>query len=111
MALSLRSSHLLSKIKRLGSSGPARSAVVTTSAASIGLLAGKRRDSKHVPLMALGGGAALKLIGADSLGDGAMAAGATIFGYKFGVKHAGPRIAASQSRSAPDFQQQRRQRR
>ena len=108
MALNLRSSHLLNKIKRIGSSGVARSTVVTTSAASVGLLAGKRRDSKHVPLMALGGGAALCLVGADSLGNGAMAGGATILGYKFGAKYGAPKQLPAMAASPRVASQPRR---
>jgi len=99
MALMLRSRGILAAAKRLGSSGPARSAVVTSTAATVGLVAGKRRDSKTVPLVALGAGAALNLVGMNALGDGAMAAGATILGYKMGAKGAQQRqLEAATSR-------------
>src|SRR3972149_62488 len=79
MALMLRSRGILAAAKRLGSC--------------------KRRDSKTVPLVALGAGAALNLVGMNALGDGAMAAGATILGYKMGAKGAQQRqLEAATSR-------------
>jgi Na+-driven multidrug efflux pump len=84
----LRSKNILNSIKNLGHSGAFRSGVVVSTSGVVGLIAGKRGDARTVPLVALGTGAALNLVGANALGDGAMAGGATILGYRMGAKSA-----------------------
>lgn len=95
MALHLTSKGLLAKAKKLTQAeGPVRSSLVSSTAAGVGLAAGKRgrRDNK-VEIAAVVAGAGLNFVGMHGLGDGAMAGGATLLGYKLGVKRAQPEIA------------------
>ena len=96
MALHLTSKGLLAKAKKLAQSeGPVRSSLVSSTAAGVGLAAGKRgKHDKTVEIAAVAAGAGLNLIGMHGIGDGAMAGGATLLGYKFGVKRARPVVAA-----------------
>ena len=86
MALILTSRGILDSIRQLGRSKPARTTVVQATAFGVGLTAGKLGDSKKVPLIALGAGAGLHLVGATAIGDGALGAGSTMLGYRFGAR-------------------------
>jgi hypothetical protein len=88
MALLLSSRNLLRKAAHVLESGPARSTAISAVAGGVGLLAGKREDAKKVPIAALGVGVALNVFGLHTLGDGSMAGGATILGYRMGAKMA-----------------------
>lgn len=95
MALHLTSKGLMAKAKKLAQSeGPVRSSLVSSTAAGVGLAAGKRgkRDNK-VEIAAVVAGAGLNFVGMHGIGDGAMAGGATLLGYKMGVKRSRPVIA------------------
>lgn len=92
MALHLTSRGLMAKAKKLAQSeGPVRSSLVSSTAAGVGLAAGKRgkRDNK-VEFAAVVAGAGLNFVGMHGIGDGAMAGGATLLGYKMGVKRSQP---------------------
>lgn len=65
-----------------------RTIALTTASSAVGLVAGKTRSSKKCALAALGAGGALTFLGLTGIGDGAMAGGATLFGYRTGVKMA-----------------------
>ena len=94
MALHLTSKGLLARAKNLAQSeGPVRSSLVSSTAAGVGLAAGKRGKHDHtVEIAAVVAGAGLNVIGMHGIGDGAMAGGATLLGYKFGVKQSRPVI-------------------
>ena len=112
--LHLSSRNLLRKAARVLESGPARSTAISAVSGGVGLVAGKREDGKKVPLIAVGAGVALNFFGLHTLGDGAMAGGATILGYRMGAKmarkanasmlpappHAGPTAARTPHPSA-----------
>lgn len=99
MALTLTSRGILGRVAQLGNTRPARTTVVQATAFGVGLAAGKIGDSKKVPLIALGAGAGLHLLGAPALGDGGLAAGSTMLGYRFGVRSEGK--AQQEVRSLP----------
>lgn len=84
----LTSHGLLGKARRALESGPARSAAISAVSGGVGLISGKREDAKKVPLVAVGAGVVLNLVGLHTLGDGALAGGANIFGYRFGARMA-----------------------
>jgi len=67
-------------------SGPARSVAISAASGAVGLTAGKLEDARKTPLVAVAGGAALQLVGLHTLGDGAMAGGASIIGYRTGAR-------------------------
>jgi hypothetical protein len=86
MALMLSSRGILAKARELGSKNrPVRTGVVSAAAGTVGLVSGKRRDAKTTPIIAVGIGAAANLVGLTAIGDGLMAGGATLIGYKFGA--------------------------
>lgn len=66
--------------------GPQRTAAISVISGSVGLIAGKLEDARVTPLAAIGAGTALQLAGFHTLGDGAMAGGAAILGYRLGAK-------------------------
>lgn len=95
MALLLTSRGLLRKARNALEHGPARSGAITAVSAGVGIAAGKRGDMKKVPLIAVGTGVALNLVGYHTLGDGALGGGLALIGYKHGSK-----IAAKQTVTA-----------
>lgn len=97
MALHLTSKGLLAKAKKLAQSeGPIRSSLVSSTAAGVGLAAGKRgKRDNTVEIAAVVAGAGLNFVGMHGIGDGAMAGGATLLGYKAGVKKSRPVLAAA----------------
>jgi hypothetical protein len=86
--LHLTARNILHHAKNTLEHGAARSTAISVTAGTVGLVAGKREDAKKVPVAALVVGAAAKLGGFHTLGDGAMAGGATLIGYKIGAKMA-----------------------
>lgn len=90
--------NLLHKAKNALEHGAPRSTAISAVAGGVGLAAGKREDARKVPVAAMIGGAALKLFGFHTLGDGALAGGATILGYRTGArmarKQAAPQLPA-----------------
>lgn len=106
MALFLSSRGVLDHARRLHHtierSKPMRSAAVTTTAAAAGLAMGKTRSGgKKAPIVALGAGAALSFLGFTGIGDGAAAAGATLLGYKVGLRSKRKQLQAQAAASAP----------
>lgn len=90
MALNLTSRGILARAKKMAQSGPGRSGVVTIAAGGVGLAAGKSEaNKKRIIIGSVIAGAGANLIGMNGLGDGLMAGGATLIGYKLGAKHAG----------------------
>ncbi len=79
--LKLRSNSIVRKIGNIVNSGPVQSAAVSGTAASIGIIAGHRNDCKRTPVVALAAGAVANMIGLHGIGDGSMAAGASLLGY------------------------------
>lgn len=91
MALMLSSRGILAKVREIGSkSRPVRTGVISAAAGTVGLVSGKRGDAKTAPIVAVGVGAAANLVGLNAIGDGLMAGGATLIGYKFGAPKAPP---------------------
>jgi hypothetical protein len=88
MAFNLTSHGLLQKAARALESGPARSSAISATSGAVGLIAGKREDARKVPIIAVVAGAGLNVMGLHTIGDGAMAGGATILGYRMGAKMA-----------------------
>lgn len=86
MSLSLTSRGLLHKAKHALESGPARSTAISVVSGGVGLVAGKREDAKKVPIAAIAVGLLAKVGRFHTIGDGLMAGGGTILGYKFGAK-------------------------
>ena len=86
--LHLTASNVLHHAKHALETGAARSTAISVTAGTVGLVAGKREDAKIVPIAALVVGAAAKLGGFHTIGDGAMAGGATLIGYRVGAKMA-----------------------
>lgn len=67
-------------------SKPIRTATITTTAAAVGLAAGRSKTFRKIPAAGLvAGGAALSFIGMSGVGDGLAASGATILGYRYGA--------------------------
>lgn len=102
--LHLSSRNLLRRAAHVLESGPARSTAISAVSGGVGLLAGKREDAKKVPIAAVAAGVALNFVGLHTLGDGAMAGGATILGYRVGAKMARKNEASmlpAPPRSAP----------
>lgn len=94
MALMLSSRGILGRARELGQrSVPVRTGVVGASAAAVGLIAGRRRDAKTTPIIAVGIGAAANFAGLHAIGDGLMSGGATLIGYKWGAPKRPPAVA------------------
>lgn len=79
-------SHGLRSLARKLEGGPARSVAISAAAGAVGLAAGKLEDARKTPLVAIGAGAAMMLVGLNTLGDGAMSGGAAILGYRMGAR-------------------------
>lgn len=107
MSLHLTSRGILGKIKSLGKSGPARSGIISSAAGGVGLAAGKSElHKKKISIGAVVVGAGANLIGMNGVGDGLMAGGATLIGYKMGAKHA-QRAAGRPVAAAPGARKSR----
>lgn len=90
MAFSLTRSGVLARAAQLTNKGPARSALVSASSGAIGLAAGKsEHHKKKITIGAVAVGALANVVGLHGLGDGMMAGGATLIGYKLGAKKSG----------------------
>jgi hypothetical protein len=64
----------------------ARSGAVTATAAAVGLAAGRSKEFRKLgPSGLMAGGAALTYFGLTGMGDGLLAAGAVVFGYRRGA--------------------------
>jgi hypothetical protein len=107
MSLKLTASNVLHHAKHALESGPARSTAISTTAGAVGLVAGKREDAKKVPIAAIAVGALAKVGRFHTIGDGLMAGGATLIGYKVGAKMArksrpvSPEMPRMPGRTAP----------
>jgi len=86
--LHLTARNVLHHAKNTLEHGAARSTAISVTAGSVGLVAGKREDAKKVPIAAIAVGALAKLGHFHTIGDGLMAGGATLIGYKVGAKMA-----------------------
>lgn len=93
-------SHSLRGLAHKLESGPSRTIAISAVAGAVGLAAGKLEDARKTPLVAVGAGAVLKLVGLHTLGDGAMSGGATILGYRIGARSA-KRAERREQRSLP----------
>lgn len=102
-------SHGLRGLAHKLESGPARSIAISAAAGAVGLAAGKLEDAKKTPLVAVGVGAGLTLLGLHTLGDGAMSGGAAIVGYRMGARM-GKRRAAPVAQVIPGTPTVRRRR-
>jgi hypothetical protein len=106
---------MLNRAKQALEHGPARSGAIMATASGVGLVAGKRGDMNRAPLAAVGTGVALNLLGFHTLGDGTLAGGLCLLGYKRGARSAdvgGPSVAALAApapapRQAPSAQKRR----
>lgn len=64
----------------------ARSGAVTSTAAAVGMAAGRSKGFRKIgPSGLMAGGAALTYLGVTGVGDGLLAAGAAVFGYRRGA--------------------------
>lgn len=89
MAFSLTRRGVLAKLKNVTAKGPGRSAMVSVASGGVGLAAGKSQvHRKKIVIGSLVVGAAANVVGMNSVGDGLMAGGATLLGYKLGAKRA-----------------------
>jgi hypothetical protein len=67
-------------------STPIRTAAITATATAVGLAAGRSKTVRKVPAAAMvAGGAFLSFLGMSGIGDGVVASGATILGYRYGA--------------------------
>lgn len=92
MALMITANRMLDRVRRLGRSGTARSAVVSGSAGAVGLIAGKRGGLPLIPTAAAG--AAAFVLGMDPIAQGVLGAAACMEGYKRGAAHTARRQIA-----------------
>lgn len=86
MPLLLTRNNVLSRVHHaIETSQTVRSAAICSTAAAVGLAAGRSRKVRKAPPLALvGGGALLSFMGMTGVGDGLAAAGATVLGYRYG---------------------------
>lgn len=62
-----------------------RTTVVAATATTVGIVAGKRGDADGTALIAVGVGAAAVMLKSHNLGEGALAGGMSLLGYKYGT--------------------------
>ena len=105
MALLLTSHGVLARAHHLAERSPAvRTGVLTATAGAAGLAMGKTRTGgKKVPIIIGAAGVGLSLLGFTAIGDGAAASGATLLGYRFGIRSKRKALlrAAAASNSMP----------
>lgn len=84
--LHLTARNILRHAKHTLESGTARSVAISTTAGTVGLVAGKREDAKKVPIAAIALGLVAKAGHFHTIGDGLMSGGATLLGYRTGAR-------------------------
>lgn len=102
MALLLSSRGLLAKIHHTAESNPAaRTGLLTAASMAVGVAAGKLADPKKVPLGAIAAGAVLSYAGFTAIGDGSVAAGTTLVGYRWAARREAKKRALAVAAAAP----------
>jgi hypothetical protein len=103
MALFLTSGGVLARAHHMiERSKPIRTGALTAAAGAAGLAMGKTRTGgKKAPIVALAGGIGLSFLGFTGIGDGVAGAGATLLGYKLGVRSRRKALQAQAAAASP----------